>query len=244
MRLQKYLARCGKGSRRSCERLINEGRVSLNGNTVEDQGVVVKDGDEVRLDGNKVLPEPTVYYLVNKPEGVICVKKDEKGRRYVVDLIPEGRKRGLFPVGRLDVATRGLIIITNDGDLGNLIAHPRYDVKKTYVATLKGLMDPDLIRSMEDGVVIDNGERVEGIKVVDYQFGKWSTTVTIRIHEGRYHVVRRIFLAKGHRVRDLIRTHIGDLSIGNIGEGEYREVGRNRILDGCGLKEIYSPAVE
>ena len=244
MRLQKYLAKCGAGSRRSCENLIEEGRVIVNGRKVNEQGVMVNQGDEVLLDGKKISPKPSRYFLLNKPRGIICVRGDQKKRKYVIDLIPNGRELGLFPVGRLDVETRGLIILTNDGDLGNLIAHPRYEVRKTYRATVNGIMKPELIESMESGVIIDNGDMVRGIRIMGFKHVRNGTEVTITIHEGRYHVVRRVFLALGHRVRDLVRTGIGELSLDNISEGDFIEVSRETILDSCGVKEIYQPVEE
>jgi 23S rRNA pseudouridine2605 synthase len=236
LRLQRYLARSGLGSRRSCEELITSGRVSINGEIVSELGTVVEEGDEIALDGILIEPHPLKYYIVNKPKGVISVNKDVHGRKWVLDMIPEGRKMGLFPIGRLDVDTTGLMIITNDGELGNRISHPRYEVQKTYIALVNGRVEKDTLENMETGVVIDNGEKVEGIRILDYSYEGNQTSVKLTIHEGRYHVVRRIFLAVNHRVRDLKRVAVGGLELEDLQEGSYREMDRGELAKSIGLE--------
>lgn len=237
IRLQRYLARCGLGSRRSCERLISSGRITINGKRIEEPGWKVKEGDTVKMDGKTIRPHSRRYFILNKPRGVICVNKDLKDRPYVVDLIPEGRKMGLFPVGRLDIDTSGLIIITNDGDLANRIAHPRYEVRKTYLVRAKGRITEDVLKEMERGIRLERGEPVKGIEVIEYSYRGENTDVTVSLHEGRYHVVRRMFLAKGHRVRKLKRTAIGNLTLKDLESGSYRELTMGELMKSVGISD-------
>ncbi|MGA1821485.1 MAG: pseudouridine synthase [Thermoplasmatota archaeon] len=235
LRLQRYLARAGLGSRRSCEELITSGRVAVNGVVVDQLGTVVEEVDEITLDGIAIKPHPPRYFILNKPRGVISVNKDVHGRRWVVDLIPGGRKMGLFPVGRLDVDTTGLMIITNDGELANRISHPRYEVGKTYTALVSGRMSDETLKGMEKGVLIDNGEVVEGIRIIDHHHVEDKTMVRLSIHEGRYHVVRRIFLAVRHRVRELRRDAVGGLELGDLPEESFLEFDREELVERIGL---------
>ncbi|MBN1390721.1 MAG: rRNA pseudouridine synthase [Candidatus Thermoplasmatota archaeon] len=225
IRLQRYLARCGLGSRRACERIIAEGRASVNGSIVSEPGTRVGEADIIMVDGRSVTPEKLRYFVINKPPGTISVDQDIRGRRYVVDLIPGGREMGLFPVGRLDIDTSGLMLITNDGDLGNRIAHPRYGISKEYVALVNGGWSKKaLIGASKDGVRLDDGSVVRDIHFLKAVPMGESTIVTLRIHEGRKHVVKRIFLALGSRVLKLHRSAIGGLRLGELNEGEWIEV--------------------
>lgn len=236
LRLQRYLARAGLGSRRSCEELITSGRVSVRGEVADQLGTVVDESDEITLDGIVIEPHPLRYFLVNKPKGIISVNKDVHGRKWVVDMIPNGREMGLFPIGRLDVDTTGLMIITNDGELGNRISHPRYEVRKTYAALVNGRMKEEALKGMEKGVLIDNGKLVEGVRILEHSYQGDRTLVRLTIHEGRYHVVRRIFLAVKHRVRELRREAVGGLELGDLAEGSFREIDRKRLVDLIGLE--------
>ncbi|MBN1540189.1 MAG: rRNA pseudouridine synthase [Candidatus Thermoplasmatota archaeon] len=232
VRLQRYLARCGLGSRRACERMITEGRVSVNGTVVWEQGARVGEFDVVMVDGRAVAPEKLRYFIINKPPGTISVDQDLRGRRYIVDLIPGGREMGLFPVGRLDLDTSGLMILTNDGDLGNRIAHPRYGISKEYVALVKGRWSiGSLKEASRDGVKLDDGSLVRDIVFLQAEPRGDRTVVTLRIHEGRKHVVKRIFLSLGSRVIELHRSAIGELGPGGLREGEWREVRKKDILE-------------
>ena len=229
--LQKYLARCGMGSRRSCENLISEGKVKINGSTVKEAGQKVLPGEEVRVDGKIVCEKPERYFIINKPKGYVSVNKDERGRKWVVDIVPEGRDMGLFPVGRLDLDTTGLMILTNDGNLANRISHPRYGVMKEYNALVKGKWNHnDLKDRLENGVVLKNGEIVDNVEVVSSSREEERTRVVLRIHEGRKHVVKRIFLAVGSRVYRLERTRIGELELPRIDTGEYMEISKSDIM--------------
>jgi 23S rRNA pseudouridine2605 synthase len=237
IRLQRYLARCGLGSRRSCEELIFSGRITINDEKADEPGVRVEEEDIVKLDGKTVRPHPMRYFVLNKPRGVICVNKDLKGRPYVVDLIQGGRRMGLFPVGRLDIDTSGLIILTNDGDLANRIAHPRYEIRKTYQARVQGRITEETLKSIGKGVRLERGEPVKGIEVLDHSYRNENTDVILSLHEGRYHVVRRIFLAKGHRVRRLKRISIGNLSLGDLETGCYKQMTGRELEDSVGISK-------
>jgi 23S rRNA pseudouridine2605 synthase len=236
MRLQRFLARCGHGSRRSCEKLIEEGRVSINGTEISEMGARVKEGDVVRINGDVVEPRELKYFILNKPKGTISVNMDHKERTYVVDLIPEGRKMGLFPVGRLDLDTTGLLILTNDGELANRIAHPRYGVTKEYVALVKGVWTLRTLKEVtRDGVHLDDGYLVKNIDIVKAVNDGTRTRVTLRIKEGRKHVVKRIFLSLGGRVYELHRSAIGNLTLENIGTGEFESKTRDDLVKDIGI---------
>jgi pseudouridine synthase len=228
--LQRFLARCGLGSRRACERLIDEGRVSINGVKVIEMGARVDDDDVVRVDGKIVTPRELRYFILNKPKGVISVNLDHKDRKYVVDLIYGGREMGLFPVGRLDLDTTGLLILTNDGDLANRIAHPRYGVTKEYIALIKGEWSrKKLMEATRSGVELDDGYLVKSIEILKAEREGPMTRVILQIKEGRKHVVKRIFLALSSRVYELHRSAVGELRLGGLEEREWKELRKDEI---------------
>ena len=230
MRIQKYLARCGAGPRRKCDIMVIEGRVRINGEPIETPGTLVNEGDQVLLDGKVQSPLKMRYFLLNKPAGYVCVNNDSRGRTWVVDLIPKGRKLGLFSVGRLDLDTTGLIVITNDGEIGNRISHPSSMVTKEYRALIRGHWTKnDLISRLEKGVDLLEGGRVTGIKVIEVIGENEMTRVSITIHEGRKHVVKRIFKAIGSRVIELERTAIGDQRIEGMEIGKWMEIDHHTI---------------
>jgi pseudouridine synthase len=234
-RLQKYLSMCGLGSRRSCELLIAKGRVRVNGARVTEPGTRVEDNDAVSVDDRQVRPLERAYYVLNKPIGTICVDKDDMGRTYVVDLIPGAREQGCFPVGRLDLETTGLIVITNDGELSNRLAHPCHGVVKTYRAVVKGALKESTISSMEKGVRLEDGSIVRDIKVRSIKVNPRGWEVLLSIHEGRRHVVRRLFLALGGRVVDLERTAVGGLRLEGLDTGRWKRYDRDRLMKVIGL---------
>lgn len=230
IRLQRFLARCGQGSRRSCEKLIAEGKVTINGEMVTEMGARVEEDDIVSVNGKIVTPKDLRYYIVNKPKGWISVDQDMRGRRYIVEIIPGGREMGLFPIGRLDLDTTGLMILTNDGDLANRVAHPRYVVDKEYVALVKGRWTKDeLANRTRNGVRLEDGSRVDDIFILKAEPAGDRTEVTLRIHEGRKHVVKRIFLALDSRVYELQRNAIGGLRFPGSRNGEWKEIERSLI---------------
>jgi 23S rRNA pseudouridine2605 synthase len=219
LRLARYLAHAGVASRRHAERLIGGGRVSVDGERVTDPARDVDERSDVRVDGRPVRPEALEYHLVNKPVGVVSTAHDPEGRRKVTDLV-RSRAR-LYPVGRLDADTSGLIVLTNDGDLANRLMHPRFEVEKTYRATVEGQVDEAALEELREGVELEEGRTSPaGVSVVGK--GRRSTTLDVTIHEGRNRQVRRMCDAVGHPVSKLIRTRYGPLEIEGLDAGASR----------------------
>ena len=216
-RLQKVLARVGFGSRRACDELIAAGRVEVNGEPAEPGRRVDVTRDTVTVDGAPVgvLPD-LVYYLLNKPVGVVTTADDPSGRPKVVDLVPSDPR--VFPVGRLDVATEGLLLLTNDGELGHRLAHPSHGVEKEYLAEVTGQPGRAAIAQLRRGVVLDDGALTAPAKVSTPSAG----VLRIVIHEGRYRQVRRMLQAVGHPVRRLVRTRIGPITDNRLAPGHWR----------------------
>ncbi len=229
VRLQKVLANAGVASRRASEVLISEGRVEVNGTVVTEQGRRVDpDRDVVRVDGSRIPPPRRHRYLVlNKPRGVVSTMDDPEGRRTLADLVPERHGR-LFHVGRLDTDTEGLILLTNDGDFAQRMAHPSYEVPKTYLAEVAGVVGRDVLGRLRSGITLSDGPvRPVAVKLVSTT-GERSL-VKITLHEGRNHVVRRTMEAVGHPVRRLSRTGIGPVRLGTLKTGEFRELTREEL---------------
>ena len=227
-RLQKVMANAGVASRRASEKLIQEGRVMVNGVVVTELGTKVESDDSISVDGKLLKKdEKKVYYLLYKPRGVISAAKDNKGREVVKD-VPER----LYPVGRLDYDTSGLLILTNDGDFANQMMHPRYKVDKTYVAKVEGLITPDSIKKLRNGVVIDGKPTSRArAKIISRDAKKNTSIVSLTIHEGRYHQVKKMFDAVGHKVQKLSRTTYGTLTLDGLTSGEYRELSHNEVRE-------------
>ena len=219
-RLQKVLAALGWGSRRTCEELIADGRVTVNGDVAELGRRVDTLVDVVAVDGVPIGARPDfVYYLLNKPRGVISTAHDPQGRSTVVDLVPQEPR--VFPVGRLDAETEGLLLLTNDGDLTHFLTHPSKGVEKEYLVMLRGAprLTEGQLRKLRDGVELDDGPTAPA-KVSQ----RSDTTVSITIHEGRNRQVRRMFEAIGHEVERLVRTRIGPLTDGRLRPGSWRDL--------------------
>lgn len=224
LRLQKVLAAAGVGSRRHCEVLIEAGRVAVNGVTVTVQGMRIDPTqDLIEVDGTPIAGNPTLRVLAcHKPRGVLSALRDPHGRRCLADLLPADSGR-LFHVGRLDVDTTGLIILTNDGTLAQHLAHPSHGVPKTYVARVKGRIPGSAVAALRDGVVLDDGPaRADRVRVRDRD--GHTTVLEITLHQGRNRIVRRMCEAVGHPVTDLARIAIGSLRLGNLGPGSVREL--------------------
>jgi 23S rRNA pseudouridine2605 synthase len=229
IRLQKVLAGAGVASRRACEVLISEGRVEVNGKVVTEQGRRVDpDTDVIRVDGSRIPPPRRHRYLVlNKPRGVVSTMDDPEGRRTLADLVPDRQGR-LFHVGRLDTDTEGLLLLTNDGDFAHRLAHPSYEVPKTYLAEVAGVVSRDVLAKLRVGITLEDGPvRPVAVKLVSTA-GERSL-VKITLHEGRNHVVRRTMEAVGHPVRRLSRTGIGPVRLGTLKSGEFRELTRDEL---------------
>ncbi len=219
-RLHKILAHCGVGSRRDCEELISQGRVDVNGQVVTELGTKVDPAaDRIRVDGEKVKIEPHVYYLVHKPRGYLCTNEDTHGRPKVIDLIPQQRR--VYTVGRLDEGSEGLIILTNDGALANLVTHPRYKVDKTYRLTIAGPVTPEQLDRVSRGVWLSDGKTAPAA-IRGVQRNRGRTFVTVTIHEGKNRELRRVFAKVGLRVQALLRVGIGPLRLDDLRKGAYR----------------------
>jgi 23S rRNA pseudouridine2605 synthase len=224
VRLQKYLAQSGVASRRKCEELMLEGLVTVDGEVVTRLGTKIDPRTAVvRVDGKR-LPgiSPHVYLVLNKPRGVVSTMSDPQGRRTLQDLVADRPER-LFHVGRLDTDTSGLILLTNDGDFAHRMAHPSYEVDKTYVAEVEGEVRQTTLKQLLDGVVLEDGAvTVNQVRVVSQGTGK--SIVELVIHEGRNRIVRRLLDHVGHPVRRLTRTAIGPVQLGGLRTGELREL--------------------
>ena len=232
IRLQKVLSQAGVASRRVAERMITDGRVEVDGRVVTELGTRVDpDTAEIRVDGTRVmLDDSLVYLVINKPKGMHSTMSDEHGRPCVGDLV-EHRVRGeknLFHVGRLDADTEGLLLLTNDGELAHRLMHPSFEVPKTYLATVSGTVPRGLGKTLRAGIDLDDGPAsVDDFAVMDAVPGK--TMVKVTLHEGRKRIVRRLLAAAGFPVLELVRTDIGEVSLGNQRPGSIRALTRKEI---------------
>jgi len=221
-RLQKVIANKGYCSRRKAEELISQGEVYVNGKKVVELGTKVDDNDTIVICG--VTLNSTVrneYYLLNKPRGIICSAKDDKGRKVVTDLIATDTR--IYPVGRLDYDTTGLLLLTNDGDFANILMHPSNSVEKTYLAIIEGIMTVDEIYKLKHGVVIDGIKVVpKRVKVKKRDEVKNKEKVEITIVEGRNHLVKKMFESIGHPVAKLTREKLAFLDVNGLKSGDYR----------------------
>lgn len=228
MRLQKYLARAGVASRRASENLMTAGRVTVNGRVISELGAKVDPlVDVVAVDGRQVLLEDRpVTLMLNKPEGVITTMKAQSAKPIVADLMPIDRYPGLYPIGRLDADTTGLLLFSTDGQLGNRLLHPSCHVPKTYLAYLRDPLTAQGVEALRAGVELDDGPA----QPADVEFaGKGDRLVRITVHEGRYHQVKRMFKAIGNRVLNLHRESFGSLVLGDLGPGEWRELSDGEV---------------
>ncbi|MEI2775563.1 MAG: pseudouridine synthase [Tetrasphaera sp.] len=228
IRLQKLLAAAGVGSRRKCEQLIADARVEVDGHLVTELGVRVSPTAVVHVDGERVQTDPErVYLAFNKPVGVVTTMSDDLGRPNIGDYVARRRER-LFHVGRLDVDTEGLLLLTNDGELAHRLQHPAYGIRKTYVAQVDGPIPRDLGKRLKEGVELEDGlVTVDSFRLVDALPGK--AIVEIVLHEGRKHIVRRLLEAVGHPVRALARTQVGPVRLGDTKPGKFRPLTSREI---------------
>ena len=229
MRLQKYIADAGIASRRKAEELIKEGRVSVNGAVIDIMGYTLKDGDVVTVDGKKILKaEAKVYYMLNKPKGYVTTVHDQFDRPCVLDLIKSETTKRVYPAGRLDYNTEGLLILTNDGEFVNKITHPSYNIEKKYIAVINGKLTDVEAEKLRKGVVIDK-KKTYPAKVFVSEIFKDKSVVEITISEGRNRQVRKMFEAVGHNVIELKRVSLGNLSLGNLKTGKIRKLNPNEV---------------
>ncbi len=223
MRLQKYLALCSVASRRASEDIILQGRVKVNGETVRELGTKVTDYDEVTVDGRPVrLKTKKIYIMLNKPAGCVTTVSDEKGRATVMDYVADIPER-IYPVGRLDYNTSGLLILTNDGDFTYCLTHPRHEKEKVYEAVVSGIMLHGATDKLERGVYID-GKKTAPARVEVKEHRRNTSLVEIAIHEGRNRQVRKMCEAVGHEVLALKRVSIAGVELGRLAEGKWRHL--------------------
>lgn len=223
MRLNKYIAQAGVASRRKADELIANGNVKINGQTVREMGVDVKEEDQVEVNGRSVkAAKKFVTIMLNKPKGFITSMADEKGRPMVTDLLSDIEER-LFPVGRLDFNTSGLLLMTNDGDLAQRLMHPQHKVYKTYRARVSGHLSNEKVAKLAKGIDI-GGFVTSPARVSIIKQGDRSAIVEIQIFEGRNRQVRKMFAAVGNKVMELERVAIGELRMGHLKEGHYRKL--------------------
>ena len=233
-RLQKVIAHAGVASRRKAETLITSGHVTVNGATVTELGTKVTDEDKVEVDGAPLIREMKQYFLLYKPRGVITAVSDPKGRKVVNDFFEEIHER-LYPVGRLDYDTSGLIIMTNDGDFANMMMHPRYHIDKRYVAKVQGVPKGVELMPLRDGITID-GRKLAKAKaaVVSRDKTKQTAIVELTIHQGLNHQVKKMLKAVGFPVLKLSRVGFGFLTLDGLQPGDYRKLSHNEVYQ---LKE-------
>lgn len=233
-RIQKVIAQSGYCSRRKAEDFIKKGLVSVNGNIIREMGYKVNNDDYIEVEGNSIIDkESKVYYLLNKPRGVITSTSDDKNRKTVIDLIADLRR--IYPVGRLDYDTTGLIILTNDGVLANLLMHPKNKIDKVYIAKIEGIITKADIQKLEKGIVI-GGFKTSKSKAKIIRIDKKNNTsiVELTIHEGKNHQVKNMFKALNYNVLKLKREKIAFLTLDGLNSGEYRTLSIKEV------KKLYS----
>lgn len=233
-RLQKFIANSGYTSRRKAEELIKDGKVMVNGNVVSELGFKVSGNDLVSIDGEVINKNNNyVYYLLNKPRLVLSTARDDLGRKTVLDIVKVSER--VYPIGRLDYDTTGLIILTNDGELANLLMKPRNNVYKTYVAKIDGILNEDDFKKMRKGVLIDGRKlMLDNVKVKKIDKLKNTSLVEVAIHEGRNHIVRKLFENLGYDVKKLHRSSYAFLNVDDLKSGEYRALSTKEV------KKLYS----
>lgn len=228
IRLHKYMAEAGVASRRKCEELIAMGRVEVNGEKVTLPGMKITGKESIKVDGRAIKhDQKKVYILLNKPVGYISTAKDQFSRKTVLDLT-EGVKERIYPVGRLDYDTSGLIILTNDGELANMLTHPKHEIHKVYKAIISGHLKDEDIEKLQNGVVIDDYKtapaRINSVEIL-----KTTSIVEISIHEGKNRQVRKMFEVLGYAVLRLKRIAIGPIVLGDLEEGKWRYFRKKEI---------------
>lgn len=220
-RLQKVIASSGNCSRRKAEEYIKAGKVYVNNNQITDMGIKVSVSDIITINGTNIKQEEKEYFLLNKPRGIISSSKDEKERKTVVDLINTNKR--IYPVGRLDYNTTGLIILTNDGKLTNILTHPSNEVEKTYVVKLNKKFNPSDLHQLRKGIIIDNKKLIP-TQVKIKKNTKDSSLIKISIIEGRNHIIKKVFMKMGYLVDALTRIEYGFLTLDTLKSGDYRKL--------------------
>lgn len=235
-RLQKYIAEAGYTSRRKAEELIKMGKVEVDGKIVTELGVKVSGKEQVVVEGHLLKKEEKEYYLLNKPRSVITSVSDDKGRKTVADIIDT--KKRIYPIGRLDYDTTGVLLLTNDGEFANILMHPNNRIDKVYIAKLRGIIKGDTINKLKRGVIID-GRKCEKcrVKLRKKDLKNNTSIVEITIHEGRNHQVKKMFDAVGFEVLKLKRERVGIFTLQGLTSGEYRRLSPKEIAIIYSLKK-------
>lgn len=222
MRINKYIASCGICSRRKAEELILQGKVKINGNVITELGTIVNSEDRVEVNNKAIKPETNyVYFMLNKPKGYVTTAEDDRGRKTVLDLIPNNIR--VYPVGRLDYNSEGLLLLTNDGDLTNKLTHPKHSVGKTYSVRVEGTVSSKTIEKIKEGIFLD-GQKLQPCEVFEIKQENNYTKLKITIYEGKNRQIRRIFEQFNHEVIFLKRISIGDLKLGSLDRGKVRKL--------------------
>lgn len=223
-RLQKVIAESGIASRRKAEELIKHGCVKVNGEVVTELGIKVSDKDKVQVNNKPVIKEEKEYYLLNKPRGIITSTTDDKNRKTVIDLIPTTVR--IYPVGRLDYDTTGVLLLTNDGEFANILMHPKNKIDKVYMVKLKGIIAPADIKRLKDGIELEPGLTVNADRLKLKKIDSKTNTcmVQIMIHEGKNHQVKRMFEKVGYEVLKLKREKVAHFDLKNLKSGEFRKL--------------------
>ncbi len=234
-RLQKVIANSGYTSRRKAEDLIKNSKVKVNDVIITELGYKANEKDEIKIDDIIIEKEPKVYYLLNKPRGVISTTDDDKNRKTVVSLIQTSAR--IYPVGRLDYDTTGLLLLTNDGQFANFMMHPKNNIDKVYVAKIKGKLLPNELMKLKNGVIIDGIKTSKSkVKIKNYDYKTDTSIVEITIHEGKNHQVKKMFSKVSHEVIKLKREKIAFLTLEGLKSGEYRKLTIKEV------KQLYSMA--
>lgn len=230
VRLQKYMADAGVASRRKSEELIAKGHVKVNGKLITEMGVKVDNHDRIEVDGVPTKEEKKRYILMYKPRGVISAVSDDKDRKVVTDLLEDDVRERVYPIGRLDYDTSGLLLLTNDGDFANHLMHPRYHVDKTYIAKVEGILTTEEIRKLENGIKLKGYTTAKAkVRVMSKDKKKNSSIVRMVIHEGHNHQVKNMFDAVGHKVEKLSRESYDFLTLDGLVSGQYRDLTRLEV---------------
>ncbi len=227
MRINKFLAACGVASRRDCDEIIKQGLVKVNGRTA-DLGCEVTEDDEVIVSGNRVTLKKNEYYILNKPKGYICSVSDDKGRKTIMDLLPSNAGR-IFPVGRLDYDSEGLLIVTTDGELAQRLTHPSNEIPKTYLVKIEGTLTEAALNPIRSGIEIDGGYVTKKCKAHIVETNKEYTKIHITITEGKNREIRKMFAAIGKEVVLLKRIKIGELTLRGLNRGEWRKLSKEEV---------------
>lgn len=230
IRLNKYLAQAGVASRREADRMIVEGRVSLNGKTVESLGVLIDERtDKVEVDGKRIKLKngPHLYLILNKPPGYLVTVRDPFKRPTVMDLLPSLKQR-VYPVGRLDLSSEGLLLFTNDGDIAYRLMHPKYRVMKEYLVRVEPKPKPTTLGRLEKGIYLD-GKKTAPAKIRMITTAKMGTQLKVELFEGRKRELRRMFEAVGHKVLALKRIRFGSLTLGKLKKGQWRHLSQKEL---------------